>query len=86
MIAGDGRKQSMTRVPIWTGLDPVPGAWEVWRDECDGFAITRSQGTNMFSGMHHTAVAIVTVGYLYKLSVTKRHIKRVVFNRSQSVL
>ncbi len=83
MIAGDECKQRMTRVPIWTGLNPVPGAW---RDECGGFAITRSRDTNMLSGMHHTAMVTVTVGYLYKSSVTKRHIKMVVVNRSRSVL
>ncbi len=21
----------MSRVPVWTGLDPAPGAWDAWR-------------------------------------------------------
>ncbi len=22
---------NMSRVPVWTGLDPAPGAWDAWR-------------------------------------------------------
>ncbi len=28
----------MSRVPVWTGLDPAPGAWEVWRIAIVGIA------------------------------------------------
>ncbi len=28
----------MSRVPVWTGLDPVPGAWDAWRIAIVGIA------------------------------------------------
>ncbi len=29
---------SMTRVPVWTGLDPTPGVWDAWRIAIVGIA------------------------------------------------
>ncbi len=29
---------NLTRVPVWTGLDTTPGAWEAWRIAVVGIA------------------------------------------------
>ncbi|MCP4314630.1 MAG: hypothetical protein GY789_00980 [Hyphomicrobiales bacterium] len=66
---------------------PVPhsGECSFVGDEPGGLAITHSKGTNMFSHAHHANKVKVTVGVLYRTSVSKSEL-RIERTRSRSAL
>ncbi len=47
----------MSRVPVWTGLDPAPGAWDAWRIAIVGIQQLTTQPQLDYAGQSCVLVA-----------------------------